>query len=93
MWWNFVSRLLLGIYELVLSLMIIYAPLLHQISFIHFSFECGISNQNTHTIIQPKGSGWGFLTMQNVLICLSVKFSQIVFYTIPYKYKRIRKSV
>lgn len=75
MWWNFVARLLLGVYELVLSLMVIYASELHKIPFIHFSFECGLSNKNAYTIIEPSKSGWGFLTMQNVLICLSIKFS------------------
>lgn len=93
MWWNFIARLLLGIYELILAFVIIYAHELDKIRFINFSFECRDNSWNHNLdIIIPQKMGWGFLTMQNVLICLSVKFSCIVFYTIPFKYNRIKKS-
>ena len=70
MWWNFIARLLLGIYELILAFMIIYAHELDKIGFINFSFECR-DNWWNHNLDIIK-IGWGFLTMQNVLICLSV---------------------
>jgi hypothetical protein len=63
MWWNFIGRMLIGVYELVLALMVIYAPLLHKIPFLQFSFHCSLSQNGNYTIIEPLKSGWGFLTM------------------------------
>lgn len=53
MWWNFVARLLLGFYELVLAFMVIYAAELHHISFLHFSFNCSLDRHNNYSIIEP----------------------------------------
>jgi len=53
MWWNFIGRILLGVYELVLALMIVYAPLLHKIPFINFSFSCDVDHSGYMTIIRP----------------------------------------
>jgi hypothetical protein len=92
MWWNFIARLLIGIYELFLALIIIYAAEIKLIPFISFSFECHQSVKGNFSIIDAKKQGWGFLTMQNVLVCLSAKVSCMVFYTIPFKYNRIKKT-
>jgi hypothetical protein len=40
----------------------------------------------------PYHTGWGFVTMQNVLVVLSAKLGYTVFYTIPFKMNRIKKT-
>lgn len=54
MWWNFIARFLLGIYEVILAFMILFAPEIHKITFINFEFECtqNILNHN-YNIIRP----------------------------------------
>lgn len=54
MWWNFIARFLLGVYEVILAFMIIFAEDFHRITFIHFKFECeqNILNHNWN-IIKP----------------------------------------
>jgi hypothetical protein len=91
MWWNFIGRILLGIYELLLAFMVIYHAELSRIPWLKFSFECQ-EGAGGSSIIVPQHSGWGFVTMQNVLVVLSAKFSYTVFYTIPFKMNRIKKT-
>ena len=40
MWWNFIGRILLGGYELILALMVIYHAEISSISWLKFSFAC-----------------------------------------------------
>ncbi len=91
MWWNFIGRFLLGFYELILAFIVIYHSKLSQIPWLKFSFECqpGVGGL---TIIVPYHTGWGFVTMQNVLVVLSAKLGYTVFYTIPFKMNRIKKT-
>ena len=91
MWWNFIGRLLLGFYELLLALLVIYQADLHRISWLNFKFECQ-EGLGGFTKIKPYHTGWAFVTMQNVLVVLSAKFSYTVFYTIPFKMNRIKKT-
>lgn len=91
MWWNFIGRLLLGFYELLLALLVIYQADLHRISWLNFHFECQ-EGLGGYTKIEPKDTGWAFVTLQNVLVVLSAKFSYTVFYTIPFKMNRIKKT-
>lgn len=91
MWWNFIGRILLGAYELLLALLVIYHAELSRISWLNFSFTCN-QGAGGRTIIVPSHTGWAFVTMQNVLVVLSAKFSYTVFYTIPFKMNRIKKT-
>jgi len=91
MWWNFIGRFLLGIYEVILAFMVIYHSKLSHISWLKFSFDCE-SGAGGRTIIVPHNSGWAFVTMQNILVVLSAKLGYTVFYTIPFKMNRIKKT-
>lgn len=94
MWWNFIGRLFIGFYELLLAILILKQSAFKNI--LGIDYPLFLCHQTKHlencAKMDPQGIGVGFVTLQNVLVIMSTKFSHIVFFTIPYKMNRIKKT-
>lgn len=86
MWWTFLSGIFLGAYALLMALIGIYLVPLPIIA-----LECR-EGMEQGAVWHGEGLTEIFITMHSVLIIMSGTFEYVVYFSIPFKLNRIKKS-